>query len=114
MMLIGWTTVASAADASRLAQGAIEARLAACVQVEGPVTSHYRWEGRIETAEEYRLMFKFLPGQAGPLETWLLAHHPYATPEWVVLRADQVSEKYLSWAQGVSTPGPFPKPQSSS
>ncbi|HTT55864.1 MAG TPA: divalent cation tolerance protein CutA, partial [Opitutaceae bacterium] len=42
-MLIAWTTVATAADAARLAHGAVEAGLAACVQVDGPVTSTYRW-----------------------------------------------------------------------
>ena len=49
-MLLAWTTVATPEDAARLARGAVEAGLAACVQVEGPVVSHYRWEGRLETA----------------------------------------------------------------
>jgi periplasmic divalent cation tolerance protein len=110
-MLLAWTTVATPDDATRLARGAVDARLAACVQVEGPIMSHYRWEGRIESAPEYRLMFKFLPEQAAGLEAWIRARHPYATPEWVVVRAEHVSEKYLSWARGTSTPAPFPPPQ---
>lgn len=110
-MLIAWTTVATSDDATRLARGAVEARLAACVQVEGPITSHCRWEGRIESTPEYRLMFKFLPEQAAGLEAWIRVRHPYTTPEWVVVRAEHVSEKYLSWAQGTSTPAPFPSPQ---
>ena len=112
-MLIAWTTVATPEDAARLARGAVEAGLAACVQVEGPVASHYRWEGRLETAQEYRLLFKFLPEQAGALETWIQARHPYGTPEWIVVRAEHVSGKYLSWARGTSTPAPFPQPPSS-
>ena len=111
-MLVAWTTVATPEDAARLARGAIDSHLAACVQVEGPVTSHYRWEGRREETPEYRLMFKFLPEQAAGLEAWILAGHPYATPEWVVVRAERVSEKYLSWARATSTPGPFPELQS--
>ena len=110
-MLLAWTTVATSEDASRLARGAVEARLAACVQVEGPVTSHYRWQERLESTQEYRLMFKILPEHAAALEAWVRAQHPYDTPEWVVVRADHVSEKYLSWARGTSTPGPFPPPQ---
>ncbi len=108
-MLIAWTTVATFADASRLARGAIEARLAACVQLDGPVTSYYPWEGRIESAQEYRLMFKLLPEQAAALEAWIGAHHPYDTPEWIVVEAAHVSGKYLSWARGASTPGPSQK-----
>ena len=111
-MLIAWTTVTSPEDAARLARGAVEAHLAACVQVEGPVTSHYEWRGRREEAAEYRLMFKCLPEQAPALEAWVLARHPYDTPEWVVVRAEHVSGKYLSWAQATSTPAPSRKPQS--
>jgi periplasmic divalent cation tolerance protein len=111
-MLLAWTTVATPDDASRLAQGAVEAHLAACVQVDGPVTSHYRWDGKIESAQEYRLMFKLLPEQAGELEAWIRDRHPYQTPEWIVVRAEHVSEKYLSWARGTSTPAPLHKSQS--
>lgn len=110
-MLIAWTTVATAGDAARLARGAVEARLAACVQIDGPVTSHYRWEGRIESAEEHRLTFKLLPEKAAALEAWVMANHPYETPEWIVVRAQHVSEKYLSWAGAASTPAPSPKAQ---
>ncbi len=110
-MLLAWTTVATSEDASRLARGAVEAHLAACVQVDGPVASHYRWGGKVESAQEYRLMFKFLPELAAGLETWILARHPYDTPEWVVVRAAHVSEKYLSWARGTSTPAPLHKSQ---
>jgi len=112
-MLIAWTSVATSADATRLAREAVELRLAACVQVEEPVSSHYRWEGRVESTQEYRLLFKFLPEQAVALETWLRARHPYDVPEWIVVRAEHVSEKYLSWARATSTPGPFPPPQPS-
>ena len=110
-MLLAWTTVATSEDASRLARGAVEAHLAACVQVDGPVASHYRWGGKVESAQEYRLMFKFLPELAAELESWVLARHPYDTPEWVVVRAEHVSEKYLSWARGTSTPAPLHKSQ---
>jgi periplasmic divalent cation tolerance protein len=108
-MFIAWTTVATLEDASRIARGAVEARLAACVQVDGPIRSFYHWEAKLESAREYRLTFKFLREQAGPLESWIHTHHPYQNPEWIVIRAEQVSEKYLSWAQCTSTPGPFQK-----
>jgi periplasmic divalent cation tolerance protein len=106
-MLIAWTTVATAEEADRLAAAAIERGLAVCVQIDGPVTSHYRWEGKAERAREHRLMFKFLPGQQQALEAWLHAAHPYATPEWVVVRTEHVGEKYLSWALGGSSSLPL-------
>jgi len=112
-MFLAWTTVATADDAARLARGAVQAELAACVQVDGPVTSHYRWKGRVESAAEYRLAFKFLPTHAAALEEWVRARHPYKTPEWMAVRAGRVSEMYLSWARSVCKSAPFPKPQPS-
>lgn len=107
MLLIGWTTVASKDDATRLARGLIDAQLAACVQVDSPIASHYIWENRTETAQEFRLTVKFLPSRAAAMETWLFAHHPYATPEWVVVRAEHVAEKYLSWARANCSDAPL-------
>ena len=97
-MFIAWTTVADPETADRLAAEAVSRSLAVCVQVEGPVTSHYRWNGAQEKTAEFRLMFKVLPAQLPALEAWLHACHPYETPEWIVVRAEQVGEKYLSWA----------------
>jgi len=97
-MFIAWTTVADRETADRLAAEAVSRSLAACVQVEGPVTSHYRWRGALEKAEEFRLMFKVLPEHLADLEAWLHERHPYETPEWLAVRAEQVGEKYLSWA----------------
>lgn len=102
-MWIAWTTVAQRADADRLAADAVARGLAACVQIEGPIVSHYRWEGRAERTEEFRLCFKCLPDQLPALATHVLGTHPYDTPEWVVVRAEHVGEKYLSWARGNST-----------
>ena len=106
-MFIAWTTVASEEEANRLAARAVTAGLAACVQVEGPIGSHYLWQGRQECSREYRLMFKCLPERLGALETLVLASHPYDTPEWIVVRAEHVAEKYLSWARSNSTSAPL-------
>lgn len=106
-MLIAWTTVASREDAGRLAREAVAQRLAVCVQVDGPVNSHYWWQGRVEQTEEFRLCFKFLSAQQAALEAWLFAHHPYETPEWIVVQADSVGEKYLSWALASATSSPL-------
>ena len=99
---IAWTTVSKPAEAESMAREAIARGLAACVQITG-VVSHYRWNGTLERAEETRIAFKFLSDQLAPLEAFVLKNHPYDTPEWIVVRADRVSEKYLSWAEANST-----------
>ncbi len=106
-MFIAWTTVGSLADADRLASEVVERNLAACVQIEGPVVSRYRWQGRVERSDEYRLTFKCLPAALPALEAHVLGHHPYATPEWLVVRAERVGEKYLSWVEANSTNPPL-------
>lgn len=106
-MLLAWTTVATRADADRIAADAIERSLAVCVQVDGPIASHYRWEGRTAREEEFRLCFKLLEAHAAALEQHVLATHPYDTPEWLVVPAVRVGEKYLSWANANSSTRPL-------
>ncbi len=98
MLLIATTTVATPEDAEGLAEEAVGLGLAACVQITG-IVSHYRWEGKPERSPELQLTFKLLPAQLAALEAFVLERHPYETPEWIVLRPEKVSEKYLSWAE---------------
>jgi len=106
-MKVAWTTVASANEAEELARALVAEGLAVCVQVEGPVRSHYFWEGKVESAAEHRLMLKCLDEQLPALEAAVLARHPYAVPQWIVVDASRVGEKYLSWAQSGRHPLPF-------
>lgn len=106
-VLIGWTTVSTREQADQLATGLVAERLAACVQIDGPIRSHYRWEGQPEVSEEYRLTIKFTPMRQVELEAWLFARHPYETPQWLVVRAEHTAEKYLSWVQANCTPLPL-------
>lgn len=106
-MYVAWTTVAGIPDAEALAASIMQTRLAACVQIDGPIVSHYRWEGHLEQSEEYRLTVKCLAGKLDELERHVLSHHPYDVPEWLVVRAERVGEKYLSWAKTNSTTPPL-------
>ena len=106
-MFIAWTTVATRADADRLAAGTIAQNLAVCVQIDGPISSHYRWQGKDERSEEFRLTLKCLPQRLDALEQYIVSHHPYDTPEWFAVRADRVGEKYLSWAEANSSTPPL-------
>ncbi|MGH7944898.1 MAG: divalent-cation tolerance protein CutA [Opitutaceae bacterium] len=106
-MYLAWTTVADRADAERLAKAAVAQNLAVCVQIEGPITSHYRWHGQDERSEEFRLTFKCLAPRLDALQNYILSTHPYDTPEWLVVGAERVGEKYLSWAEANSSTPPL-------
>ncbi len=104
---LAWTTVGSREAAETLARDTIAQNLAACVQIDGPIASHYRWKNQPERSEEFRLCFKFLPAQLVHLEIFVRDRHPYDTPEWIVLPAVSVGEKYLSWARANSSTPPL-------
>jgi len=91
------TTVASQADAERLAQALVERGLAACVQVWGPITSVYRWKDAIEQSEEWLCTAKTLADRYAALEQALRGLHPYETPEILAVPVVAVSASYLEW-----------------
>ncbi|ART55891.1 cytochrome C biogenesis protein [Acidovorax carolinensis] len=97
------TTVASAADARRLAQAIVQARLAACVQVE-VITSHYHWQGALQEGQEWRLVCKTLPRATGALLALLESLHPYTVPQLVV-QTLQATPAYVRWVDGEVTTG---------
>jgi periplasmic divalent cation tolerance protein len=109
MLMIGWTTVKTREEAGDLARHLIERGLVACVQIDGPLCSVYRWEGRLEESAEFRLCLKFLAKHEPDVATQVLSEHPYDTPEWITVRAENVSEKYLSWVMSNPSNSPFHK-----
>lgn len=93
-------TTTDAEDKARdLAYGAIRARLAACAQINGPVTSVYRWEGEIETAHEWQVLLKTTAARYAALEAWLTEAHGYDTPEIIATPVVQGSAAYLEWVR---------------
>jgi periplasmic divalent cation tolerance protein len=78
--------------------------LAACAQVAGPIGSTYRWDGRIETAEEWYVHFKTTSARAPDLQARLREIHPYDTPEIIVLPIAGGDPAYLRWIQASVAP----------
>jgi periplasmic divalent cation tolerance protein len=76
----------------------IEERLAACVNVHAPMTSTYRWKGRIEREAERQLVIKTTRDRLDALRKRLHELHPYELPEFLVLDVTG-SEAYLKWVQ---------------
>ncbi|MFC6062023.1 divalent-cation tolerance protein CutA [Streptomyces ochraceiscleroticus] len=93
------TTTDAAQKAEALARGAIEARLAACAQVSAPVTSVYRWDGGIETSEEWQVLLKTTGNRYQELEEYLRGAHDYDTPEIIATPVIHGAVDYLAWIQ---------------
>jgi periplasmic divalent cation tolerance protein len=86
-----------------LAETLVRERLAACVNVLAPMTSHYMWEGRLERAQEVQLVMKTTPARLAALTERLRALHPYDLPEMVVLDAT-ASAAYGDWVAAAVAP----------
>jgi len=99
------TTVSSREHALALAHAAVEARVAACVQILGPITSVYRWEGDVREEAEVLCFFKAPSERADALIAFVRDHHPYETPEITTVSSDFVDPRYLAWTVEVTGPG---------
>jgi len=91
------TTTDSRAEAMELGRAAVQARLAACAQVAGPVASTYWWEGGIERAEEWLVMLKLPASRFSELATFITERHSYDEPEIVAIPIVAGAAGYLTW-----------------
>ena len=94
------TTTERQEDAQRIARALIEERLAACVQIVGPITSTYRWQGKIETAQEWQCWAKSRRELYEPIERAIRRLHPYDEPEILAVGVLAGSTSYLAWLDG--------------
>ena len=91
------TTLPAEADAAPLARTLVDERLAACVNVIGPMTSIYRWQGQVESEREQQLIIKTHAERVPALEVRLRELHPYELPEFIVIAVGGGSAAYLAW-----------------
>lgn len=91
------TTLANKEEAHRLARHLVELRLAACVQVGGPLHSFYQWQGKVEEEQEFQLQIKSRLDLYEPLAAEIIKQHPYETPELLVIPIITGSDDYLGW-----------------
>ncbi len=92
-----FTTTERKEDAERAASVLLERRLAACVQIGGPIMSRYWWKERLETAEEWFCFIKTTRSLYAEVEEELKAVHPYETPEIIALPIVEGNPEYLFW-----------------
>ena|ERR1039457_703448 len=91
------TTVDSAEEAERLGRSITGARLAACVQIVGPIRSLYWWQDEVEDAQEWQLLIKTTAERFPALEAHIKANHSYETPEIIITPIVGGSAEYLGW-----------------
>ena len=92
------TTFAVRSEAETCAALLVDRRLAACVQVEGPVQSTYRWQGAIERAEEFRCTVKTTAVRAAACIDAIRRGHPYQNPELLVAEV-AAGPAYAAWVR---------------
>ena len=92
------TTVGDRAAAESLAARLVGGRLAACVQIDGPVSSTYAWRGAVETTTEWRCTCKTTPERAAACRAAIRAAHPYELPE-IIECAAAADEAYATWVR---------------
>jgi periplasmic divalent cation tolerance protein len=91
------TTTERREDAERIARELVERRLVACVQISGPIESTYRWQGKIETAEEWQCRAKTRGDLFDRIEQAIRQLHPYEVPEILAIPILSGSADYLAW-----------------
>ncbi len=91
------TTTGTRQDAERIAAELVSRRLAGCAQVGGPVDSTFRWQGKVETAEEWVCVVKTSAAQLPAIQELLNTIHPYDAPEVIATPIVGGSEAYLKW-----------------
>mgnify|MGYP003520306645 FL=1 len=91
------TTCPDAATARTLADGLLQARLAACVSQLPGMVSTYRWQGQIQRDEEIQLIIKTSQQRCAAAMAHIQTHHPYDVPEILALPVSDGLPAYLAW-----------------
>lgn len=80
-----------------IARHLVEEKLAACVQISGPIESIYRWKGKVEGTAEFLCLVKTREDLFAQVETAIKKRHSYQTPEIIAVPIVRGSTEYLSW-----------------
>ena len=91
------TTTNDRQEAKRIADLLVEKGAAACVSISSPVTSVYKWKGKVETEDEFMLFIKTLAQNYPIVEKLIRENHSYEVPEIVAIPIDKGEVTYLKW-----------------
>jgi periplasmic divalent cation tolerance protein len=91
------STTGSREEAQKIARALVERKLAACVNIVGPIESVYRWQGAVETSEEFLLLIKTTAAAYERVRDLIRQLHSYELPECVELSIEDGLPQYLEW-----------------
>jgi len=91
------TTAGSPEEARKIARAIVERQMAACVNVLPKIHSTYRWQGKVEEAEEWLLLIKTTRAAFARVRKAIKELHSYELPECVAFAAEDGSPEYLKW-----------------
>jgi periplasmic divalent cation tolerance protein len=91
------TTTETKKQAQKIAQYLVEQKLAACVQISGPIESTYRWKAKVENAQEWLCLIKTRENLFDKVEAAIKKLHSYETPEIIAVPIIKGSREYLNW-----------------
>ncbi len=95
--LLVLTTAGSEEEARKIALALVEPKLAACVNIVPRIHSVYRWQGKVESADEFLLIIKTTKDREEQVRSAIKELHAYELPECIVIGIDGGSEEYLRW-----------------
>ncbi len=97
------STLPDPASAEKIARLLVEAKLAACVTILGAANSVYRWQDKIETAQEFPILIKTTRERYTELEAAIRSAHPYELPEIIAVSLTAGLPEYLEWVDAATT-----------
>lgn len=92
-------TTSGKQEAEKIVQNLLENKLIACANIIGPVSSVFRWSGKIEKAEEYLALMKTRKDLFEKVEAAVKALHSYEVPEILAIPIVEGSKAYLKWLE---------------
>jgi periplasmic divalent cation tolerance protein len=93
------STTSSKEEAQKIAHALVDRRLAACVNIVGPIESVYRWQGKVQASAEYLLLVKTTAERFPAVRFAIRELHSYELPECIALEIDNGSDEYLNWME---------------
>ncbi|MGR9115602.1 MAG: divalent-cation tolerance protein CutA [Gammaproteobacteria bacterium] len=90
-------TCPDSTSAQKIAETLVNEGLAACVNILPGLRSVYRWQNKIETAQEHLLLIKTRQDHYDGIEAAIQQIHPYELPEIIAVSVEQGLPEYLQW-----------------
>ncbi len=99
-----YTTFPGLVEAERVGKTLVQRRIAACANILPGMVSYYRWEGKVERAEEVVMLIKTRATLAEEVSEAIRELHSYDVPAISVIPLESVERHYLAWLLAATGP----------